>query len=103
MAVIFEFSVVPVGTGSTSVSKYVALAVKELERSQVKHQLTPMGTVFEAKTLQEGFDVVSRVHEALVSAGVKRVITTIKIDDRRDVERDMEAKLASAKRALERS
>ena len=101
MAVLFEFSVVPVGTESPSVSKYVALAVREIEKSGVKHQLTPMGTVFEAKSLAEGFEVISKVHEALFSAGVKRIVTSIKIDDRRDIERDMETKMESAKRALE--
>jgi uncharacterized protein YqgV (UPF0045/DUF77 family) len=39
-------------------------------------------------------------HEAVFMVGVKRVVTTVKIDDRRDLERSMEAKVESLKEEI---
>ncbi|MGC8936872.1 MAG: MTH1187 family thiamine-binding protein [Candidatus Methanomethylicaceae archaeon] len=95
--IILEFSVVPVGTGSTSVSEYVAKACKVIESSGARYMITPMGTVIEADSVEKALDIVRKVHEAVFEAGAKRVITTIKIDDRRDKERRMEDKVEKLK------
>lgn len=99
MTVILEFSVIPLGEG-TSVSRLVARAVKALEDAGVKHVTTPMGTILEAASLEEALCYVRLAHEAVFEAGARRVITVIKIDDRRDVERGMEDKLRSLEIAL---
>lgn len=100
MVVILEFSVIPVGEG-VSLSKLIARAVKALEELRVKHLTTPMGTIIEAESLDEALRYVRIAHEAVLEAGAKRVVTLIKIDDdRRDVERHMEDKLRSLKKAL---
>lgn len=99
MRVIVEFSIIPVGEG-TSVSKIIAPAIRELEKLGVKHELTPMCTVFEADSLEEALRIVGAAHEAVFKQGVKRVITLVKIDDRRDVERRMEDKVESLKKAV---
>lgn len=83
-----------------SVSRLVALAVRELQRLGVKYMVTPMGTVFEARDVGEAFETVRRAHEAVFSGGVLRVVTEVRIDDRRDVERRMEDKVESVKRSL---
>jgi len=95
--IILEFSVVPVGTGKTSVSEYVAKACEVIEASGIRYMVTPMGTIIETESLEKAFDVVKRTHEAVLEAGTKRVITTIKIDDRRDKERKMEDKVEKLK------
>lgn len=100
MRVIVEFSIIPMGEG-TSVSKIIAHAVKELENIGVKHELTPMCTVFEADSVEEALRIVRAAHEAVFKQGVKRVITLVKIDDRRDVDRKMEDKVESLKKAVE--
>jgi len=102
MAVIVEFSIIPIGKG-TSISRFLAQGLKELEDRGVKHEITPMCTVFEAKSVGEAFDVVKAAHEAVFRGDVKRVVTTVKIDDRRDVERGMEEKVKSLKRAVRRA
>lgn len=78
-----EISVVPVGTGSPSISNYVAGAVKIVKASGLKYELSSMGTNVEgdvASILQ----VVRQIHEACFRDGAVRVLTTLKIDDRRD-------------------
>jgi uncharacterized protein (TIGR00106 family) len=82
--IIVEFTVVPLGTGSTSLSKFVSEACKAVRDSGVRFTITPMGTIIEAKNLDEAFNVIKDAHEAVFRMGVKRVSTSIKIDDRRD-------------------
>ena len=100
MVVIVDFSIVPLGSGS-SVSKLIAEAVKELERLDVKYQLTPMSTIYEASNIEEAFKVAEAAHEAVFKAGAVRLLTTIKVDDRRDMERvNKEEKVESVSRFL---
>ncbi len=80
---IVEVSIVPVGTKGASVSKYVARALKVLKRSGLDYELTPMGTIIHGE-LEEVFNVVRDMHENCFFDGVMRVLTFLKIDDRRD-------------------
>ncbi len=90
--VIVQFSTSPVGVG-VGVSSYVAEALREVKSSGLRFQLTPMSTILEADSVEEALGVVLRAHEALFRAGAKRVVTDIKIDDRRDKPRRMEDKV----------
>ena len=96
---IVEVSVVPVGTGSTSLSRHIARAVEVARKSGLKHQLTPMGTIIEGD-LDEVLEVVKRMHEATFSEEVRRVVTTIKIDDRRDKRQTAEDKVRAVEESL---
>jgi uncharacterized protein (TIGR00106 family) len=102
MAVIVEFNVVPLGEG-ISVSKLLVPAVEELDKREVKYEITSMGTIFEAKNIQEAFWLVAEAHEAVFGKGVKRVVTTVRIDDRRDAERSMEDKVESLKKLVKKA
>jgi uncharacterized protein (TIGR00106 family) len=85
LTVMAELSVVPLGTGSTELSTYVAEAIKMIKQTKgVKWQLTPMGTIVETDSLDKLFILVREAHEALFKIGARRVSTLIKIDDRRD-------------------
>ena len=95
-----EVSVVPLGTKTPSVSQYVARAIKILEQEKdIKYETTPMGTVVEGD-LDRILAVVKKMHEGIFGEGVARVITTVKIDDRRDKAQSMKAKLDSLKKKL---
>jgi len=96
---IVQFTSSPLGEG-VSVSRFVAEALKEVERSGLRYQLTPMATVLEADTPKEALEVILKAHEAIFNAGAKRVVTDIKIDDRRDEPRRMEDKVEKVKKQL---
>ncbi|MEJ2492583.1 MAG: MTH1187 family thiamine-binding protein [Desulfuromonadales bacterium] len=99
MAVV-EISVVPLGTGTTSVSAYVAACVKIAAASGLNYKLTPMGTVIEGD-LDALLPVLRRMHEIPFEHGASRVSTLIKIDDRRDREsHDLEGKIRSVDEKL---
>ncbi|KCZ71657.1 uncharacterized protein, MTH1187 family [Candidatus Methanoperedens nitroreducens] len=95
-----ELEIIPLGTGNTSMSPYISAAVKAIEKSGVKYQLTPMGTVMEVSSIDEALDVVKAAHEALINRGVKRVVTHITIDDRRDSPKRMEERIESVRSKL---
>ena len=95
-----EVSIIPLGTGTTSVSKYVAKAVEVLKGEEdIRYELTAMGTVLEGD-LDRLLALVRRMHEALFDIGAMRVVTTMKIDDRRDKPSAMTSKIKSLRRAL---
>ncbi len=97
---IVEATIIPIGTGSTSVSSYVAACQKILEAEQnLKFQLTPMGTILEGD-LSHIFEVLQKMHEVPFAKGAMRVSTNIKIDDRRDQNASMEQKLTSVQQKL---
>ena len=97
---IAEVSVVPLGTKTPSVSQYVALAIKVLEKEEgVRHETTAMGTIIEGD-LDRILAVVKKMHEEVLGEGVARVVTTIKIDDRRDKAHSIKAKLDSLRDKL---
>ncbi|MBN1855829.1 MAG: MTH1187 family thiamine-binding protein [Dehalococcoidia bacterium] len=87
-----EITVVPSGVGP-SVSDYVARAIRVISsHADVRYQLTPMGTVVEGE-LDSILDVVRDVHNCAFDGHVCRVLTLVKIDERRDKELTMEGKL----------
>jgi len=93
--VIAEFSIHPIGDG-TSLRRSVRAGVKELRRAKgLRLIVTPMGTVIEAKTLSEILAAVEAANERLFKEGAKRVSFTLRVDDRRDKERVMEDKVAA--------
>ncbi len=82
MAVVFV-SITPLGTGTASVSRYVAGVERILRATRLTHQLTAMGTIIEGD-LDEILEVIRRMHEHPFGEGAVRVSTLVKIDDRRD-------------------
>ncbi len=64
-------------------------------------QLTPMGTILEGE-LDQVLKAARRMHEQPFTAGIQRVVTTIRIDDRRDRELTMNGKVEAVKTRLEK-
>lgn len=99
---IAEVSVVPLGTKTPSVSQYVARALKVLEREkELKYEMTAMGTILEGD-LDRILAVVRKMHEETFGEEVARVLTTVRIDDRRDKAQGIEDKVGSLKRQLQK-
>ena len=98
--VIAEVTVVPLGTGSASLSAYVAEVEKVLIKfPRLKSMLTPMSTILEGE-MDEVLDAVKAMHEVPFRMGAMRVSTTLRIDDRRDKAITMAGKLAAVKAKL---
>ncbi len=97
---IVELSVVPVGTETTSISKYVANAVRVLQGAEdIKYEVTGMGTIIEGD-LERLLTLVGKMHQAVFDAGAMRVVTVCKIDERRDKASSVSSKIESLKKKL---
>ncbi|MBM7855698.1 uncharacterized protein (TIGR00106 family) [Desulfohalotomaculum tongense] len=101
MAVV-EVQIIPIGTAAPSLSSYVAGCVSVLKKYRhLTYQLTPMGTVIEGE-LNDILDVVREMHEVPFDNGAMRVVTTIRIDDRRDKQLTMNGKVESVTSKMEK-
>jgi uncharacterized protein (TIGR00106 family) len=96
-----ELAIVALGTESTSMSLYISEAIKAIEKLGIKYQLTPMGTVMETSSIEEAFDAIKVAHNAVIKKGVKRIISHITIDDRRDTPKGMDEKIESVKNKID--
>ena len=81
---LMEITLIPMGTGTTSCSPYIARA------------LNTMGTTLEGE-LSALYRCLQNMQEALFADGIQRVYTVCKIDDRRDKYQDMDQRIASVK------
>lgn len=97
MSVLAEFSVVPLGTG-VSISRAVSRILKIVAESGVSYKLNPMGTVLEGDW-DSVVGLIRKCHEeAMKESG--RVLTSIRIDDRKGEEPRIEKKLESVEQKL---
>ena len=97
---IAEISIIPIGTKTPSVSGHVAAAIKVLQREKdVKYELNAMGTIVEGD-LDNILRVARKMHEEAFGDGIARVLTTVKIDDRRDKPSNIEIKIVSLREKL---
>jgi uncharacterized protein (TIGR00106 family) len=95
-----EISILPVGTTTPSISRFVAGAVKVLQKEPgIKYELTAMGTVIEGER-ERLLALASKMHRSAFDAGAMRVVTTIKIDERLDKPLTIEGKVKAVKEKL---
>ncbi len=98
--VIAEVSIVPVGTKTSSLSEYVAKAIEPLKKQRgVSFYLTAMGTILEGE-LSDVMTVVSWMHNNVFDEEINRVVTNIRIDDRRDRNTSGDYKIQSVMKRL---
>lgn len=94
---IMEINIIPLGARTPSVSQYIRSALKVLrEKKDIKYELTAMATFVQADSLDLLLALARKMHqEVLSSENIKRVVTTIKVDDRKDKKSTMEEKIRS--------
>ena len=91
--VIAEIHIFPFGTATTSLSRYVAGCIDIVRQAQdITCQVTAMGTIIQGP-LGRVLELAQKMHEVPFTMGVKRVVTSINIDDRRDKAITIESKV----------
>ncbi|MGD0795306.1 MAG: MTH1187 family thiamine-binding protein [Dehalococcoidales bacterium] len=95
-----EISILPVGTPTPSLSRYVAGAVKILQNEKdIKYELTAMGTIIEGER-ERLLTLAGKMHQSAFDAGAARVVTTIKIDERLDKPLTIKGKIKAVEEKL---
>jgi uncharacterized protein (TIGR00106 family) len=113
-----EISIIPIGsttiipneqrkeeetkpTIATSMSREIAVAFDAISQiKDVKATLTSMGTQIESDNIQNVLKAVEAAHQAVKELGVKRIISTIRIDERLDKVYSLEDRVKSVKEKL---
>ncbi len=92
-SVIAEIKIIPIGTATASLSRYIAACISTVKQAQdISYQLTAMGTIIQGP-LEQVLKLAQKMHEVPFTMGAKRVVTTINIDDRRDKSATIESKV----------
>ena len=104
MTVHAEISIVPIAGGrDTSMSKEVAAAFDAIRKiKNIKANLTALGTQVEARDLGSVLLAVEAAHQAAKSAGAKRIISAVRIDERLDKTQTLHDKVKSVRRKLKK-
>ncbi len=97
---LMQITIIPLGTGSTSVGAYVADVQRLLEDRGVEFVLNDMGTVIYG-TAADLLRLAAEIHEQPFAAGARRVVTQIVLDDRRDMDRHVGDKCRAVRQRLE--
>ncbi|MEM2025917.1 MAG: MTH1187 family thiamine-binding protein [Desulfurococcaceae archaeon] len=100
MRILASIKVTPIGTSSSSLSKYVAEVVEVLRRRNLKYTISPFNTSVELDSLAQLVELVEEVKERLKEMGVPRVGIDISLDLRFDKEITLEHKVNSVVQKL---
>ncbi len=86
--IIAEISTFPADKG-LHLHEYVKAALQTLDDSGLNYVVGPMGTCIESPDLDTLFEIMKKMHQSILNMGSLRVVTSIKVDDRRDTNRRM--------------
>ena len=77
-----EISVYPIGTSNPSITAEISAIFDILDMSGLKYEISVMGTIVEGST-DELLSLAGKLHSAVFSDSVNRVVTLIRIDERK--------------------
>jgi len=97
MVMLVEFSIVPIGTGS-SIGDQLAEVLKIVDASGLPYKVNPMGTVVEGEW-NDVIGLVKKCHSAVMKTG-ERVVTTVSIDDRKGKPNRIDEKVKSVEKRI---
>jgi uncharacterized protein (TIGR00106 family) len=96
-----DLTVIALGREEVSASRYIAEIQRRLAaQDRVRYRLHAMGTSLEGST-EDLLALVGELHAVPFEMGIPRVYTVLKLDERRDKEQTLEAKVASVEKLLE--
>lgn len=78
--VLAEFSIAPMVEGD--MKPFIDAALKELDDAGVKYEVGPVGTTVEGE-IDHVLLAIKNAHEAVLEQGADRVITDIRIDEKK--------------------
>jgi len=96
-----EISVYPIGTGTTSVSFYIAKGIEAIQNiKDIRYSINSMGTVLESENIEKIYEASKTIMDVVHNLGVNRVEIILKIDSRKDKQVRMEDKTESIKKYI---
>lgn len=93
-----ELSVFPLDKGASGLSEYVAESMRIIEESGLDYEVHALGTLIEGPA-DKVWEVMRACHENMTKHG-DRIMTTIKIDDRKGASGRIKGKVKSVEQVL---
>jgi uncharacterized protein (TIGR00106 family) len=93
-----ELSVFPLDKGGEGLSAFVAESIKIIRESGLDYEMHALGTLIEGPS-DKVFEVIRACHENMTRHSA-RVVTTVKIDDRKDATGRIRGKVKSVEERL---
>jgi uncharacterized protein (TIGR00106 family) len=93
-----EISVFPLDKGACGLSQFVAQSIKIIEESGLDFEIHAMGTLIEGPS-DKVFEVIQKCHSNMALQS-DRVVTQIKIDDRKGASGTIRGKVRSVEEKL---
>ena len=93
-----EFSVAPLDKGGHGLSRFVARSIEIIEASGLDYEVHALGTLVEGPS-DLVWSVIRKCHEAMAEES-DRVLTTIKIDDRKGATGRIRGKVKSVEERI---
>lgn len=92
-----EIFITPIGTGSPTIRDSIRDLYRIVRGAGLRHELTAMGTLVEGP-IEEVFALARRLHDACFEAGggASRVVTSLRVDERRGDALTLEGKVQGA-------
>lgn len=78
--VVAEFSVTPLVEGQ--IKPFIDTAIDQIDKAGLRHEVGPSGTTVEGE-LDQVMNAIKNAHKAVLDSGVDRVITEIRIDEKK--------------------
>lgn len=94
-----DVCMVPIGTGSASVSDFVTLVEKKIRESPLKSTLHSAGTTIEGPW-DEVFTLLGEIHEFAHKSGYVRIQSSMRVGTRTDKHQTAEEKVETVLRKL---
>jgi uncharacterized protein (TIGR00106 family) len=101
MHMLAELSVFPLDKGAEGLSAYVAESIKIIEESGLDFEVHALGTLIEGPG-DKVFEVIRKCHDSMTRVS-NRVVTTVKIDDRKGATGRIKGKVQSVEEKLGRN
>jgi len=98
MSAVIEFAIFPTDKGESK-SKYVAKVIEMIKNSNIDYIFTPMGTIIETDSVEEGLEIIKKAYKIL-QVDCNRVYSTIKIDYRAGHTNRLKKKIESVENKL---
>ncbi|HEY9766069.1 MAG TPA: MTH1187 family thiamine-binding protein [Chroococcales cyanobacterium] len=86
-----EFSIIPLA--GVEMRPYVDAAVQVVRESGLKFEVEPLGTSLEGE-FDEVMETIKKAHLAALECGAGRVLTEIRIDEKKEAPETMEKELS---------
>jgi uncharacterized protein (TIGR00106 family) len=92
-----EIFITPLGTGDSTIREYIRALVPLIEASGLRYHLTAMGTQVEGP-VDRLLELTRQLHDATFDAskGTDRVVTHLRLDERRGEPLTLEGKVQGA-------